>query len=247
MSKKLFVLLVVLMSLSLIGIIFVQAYHINNTVKNEEEQFTYKVKKAITYTSQRVDEDEYRKYVHELREILSKGKKPDSTTLSSIGVYREDSSNRIIFTNTGILEENFKIPSFIDMGLDSINFSKFTGKTSTQIFNNTDLDGNMAISPDVSFEQVYKMDKLEKELFNMQYREEIKNTPIHKRVTPQTIRDLLRNKLLEDNVNINFEFAIYHKDLATKVQSDNFELDQASTFGVPIFFITNNFRVFYCI
>jgi two-component system phosphate regulon sensor histidine kinase PhoR len=240
MSKKLFVLLVVLMSLSLIGIIFVQAYHINNTVKNEEEQFTYKVKKAITYTSQRVDEDEYRKYVHELREILSKGKKPDSTTLSSIGVYREDSSNRIIFTNTGILEENFKIPSFIDMGLDSINFSKFTGKTSTQIFNNTDLDGNMAISPDVSFEQVYKMDKLEKELFNMQYREEIKNTPIHKRVTPQTIRDLLRNKLLEDNVNINFEFAIYHKDLATKVQSDNFELDQASTFGVPIFLDNNN-------
>ena len=240
MSKKLFVLLVVLMSLSLIGIIFVQAYHINNTVKNEEEQFTYKVKKAIAYTSQRVDEDEYRKYVNELREILGDGKEPDSTALRNIGVYREDNSNRIIFTNTGILEENFKVPSFIDMSLDSINYSKFTGKTTTQIFNNTDLDGNMAISPDKSFESVYKMDKLEKELFNMQYREEIKNTPIHKRVSSNTIRNLLRNKLDEDNVNVKFEFAIYHKDLATKVQTDNFELTKESTFSVPIFLDNNN-------
>ena len=241
MSKKLFVLLVVLMSLSLIGIIFVQAYHINNTVKNEEEQFTYKVKKALAYASQKVEENEYRKYVHELRKMLSEGVVPDTTALRSIAVYKEDDdNNRIVFTNTGILEENFKIPSFIDISLDSINFSKYTGRSTTQIFNNTDLDGNMAISPEKSFEEVYKMDKLQKEIFNMQYRQEIKNTPIHNRVSSRTIKDLLHNKLTEDNVDIDFEYSIYHKDLATKVQTDNFELDKVSTYGVPIFLDYNN-------
>ncbi|MEZ4796463.1 MAG: HAMP domain-containing sensor histidine kinase [Flavobacteriaceae bacterium] len=240
MSKKLFVLLVVLKSLSLIGIIFVQAYHINNTVKNEEEQFTYKVKRAITYTSQKVEEDEYRKYVQELREILEDGKEPDSIALSRMGVYREDNNNRIFYTNTAILEENFKIPSFIDMGLDSMNYSKFTGRSTTQIFNNTDLDGNMAISPDKVIENVYKLDKLEKEMFNLQYREDIKNTPIHKRVSKQEINNLLRNKLNEENVGVNFEFAIYHKDLATKIQSDNFELTNETTYRVPIFLDNNS-------
>ena len=38
MNKKLFSILVILMSLSLIGIIFVQAYYINNILKNKEQE-----------------------------------------------------------------------------------------------------------------------------------------------------------------------------------------------------------------
>jgi two-component system phosphate regulon sensor histidine kinase PhoR len=219
----------------------VQAYHINNTLKNEEEQFTFKVKKALSNTSQQVDENEYRKYVHELRKILATGKEPDTTVLRSIEVYKQDDNNNtIVLTNTGILEENFKIPSFIDIGLDSTNFSKFTGKTTTKIYSNTDLDGTKAISPEKSFVKVYKMDKLQKEVFNMQYREEIKNTPIHQRVSREELSALLKQKLEENNIDIDFEYAIYHKDLATKVQTDNFELHKESTFGVPIFLDNNN-------
>ena len=54
MNKKLFTLLVILMSLSLIGIIFVQAYYINNSLETKEEQFTFNVKKALTYTTNQV-------------------------------------------------------------------------------------------------------------------------------------------------------------------------------------------------
>ena len=35
-------------------------------------------------------------------------------------------------------------------------------------------------------------------------------------------------------------YAIYDDDLATKVQSDNFELDKTNTYGVPIFLDNNN-------
>ena len=241
MSKKLFVLLIILMSLSLVGIIFVQAFYINNMVENEEEQFTFNVKKALTYTSNKVVEIEYKKYVHELNQLFAKGGLPDTTALRSITVYKQDdNTNQIIRYNTGILEENFKIPSLIDISLDSINFSKFTGKTSTQIFNNSGLNGDLAISPERSFERVFTMGKLQMTVFKTQYREEIKNTPIRKRVSKETIDRLLYKKLLEDDINIGFEFAIYHKDLATKVQTENFELGQTPTIGVPIFLDNND-------
>ena len=44
MSKRIFVLLILLMSLSLIGIISIQAYYINGSVKNEKERFAVQCK-----------------------------------------------------------------------------------------------------------------------------------------------------------------------------------------------------------
>lgn len=241
MGKKLFVLLVILMSLSLVGIIFVQAYFINNTFKNEEEQFTFNVKKALTYTSNRVVQLEYEKYVEELKKMLAKGTMPDSTTISGITVNRiNEDNNQIVVYNTGVLEENFKIPSLIDIGFDSLNFSKYTGFTTKQIFRNTDLDNDLAIAPDETIESIYSLHKLQLEAFEAQYREEAKSTPIHLRVAREVIEKLLRKKLLDDGIDINFEYAIYHKDLATKVQSANFESQKAKTIGVPIFLDNND-------
>ena len=241
MSKKLFVLLVILMSLSLVGIIFVQAYYINNAIENEEEQFTFNVKKSLTYTSNKVVEIEYRKYVNELKKMLARGVVPDSTALSGIIIQKQnDDTNQIIVYNTGILEESFKIPSLIDISLDSVNFSKFTGKTTTRIYSNTDFNEDIAISPEETVENIFSLNKLQTEIFEAQYREEIKSMPIRKRVSRDEIKRLLRKKLLEDDIDIDFEFAIYHKDLATKVQSDNFELGETPTIGVPIFLDNND-------
>ena len=72
MKKRLFILLVLLMSLSLIGIIFIQGYYINNNVKNEEQQFNFKVKKALSYTSNAIEGKEYRDYFKELEKVMEK-------------------------------------------------------------------------------------------------------------------------------------------------------------------------------
>ena len=58
MGKKLFILLVVLMSLSLIGIIFVQSFFINNSLENEEQNFTLSVKRALSFVSRDIEEFE---------------------------------------------------------------------------------------------------------------------------------------------------------------------------------------------
>ena len=59
MNKKLFVLLVVLMSLSLIGIIFVQSFFINKSLENERQQFTLNVKRSLSFVSKSIEDIEF--------------------------------------------------------------------------------------------------------------------------------------------------------------------------------------------
>ena len=55
MVKKIFVLIVVLMSISLIGIVAVQLYWINNTIESKNIQFRGDVKKALARASERLE------------------------------------------------------------------------------------------------------------------------------------------------------------------------------------------------
>jgi two-component system phosphate regulon sensor histidine kinase PhoR len=70
MGKKLFMLLVVLMSLSLIGIIFVQAFFINNTLKNEEKNFTLNVKRSLSSVSKAIEDKEFEVYSQRLQNLI---------------------------------------------------------------------------------------------------------------------------------------------------------------------------------
>lgn len=241
MNKKLFTLLVILMSLSLIGIIFLQAYFINNSLETKEGQFSFNVKKALNYTTTQLADNEYKKYVKALNKIISEGRDPDTTAIRNITVYKQDkTTNQIIVYNTGILEENFKVPSLIDLNVDSLDLSNFKGKTTTKIYDNNIFAGDMVTSNEQSFEKVLNMDKLQKATFETQYKSEIKNTPIHQRVTSFDIKNLLSRKLKEDNIDIDFEFAIFHNNIGTKIQSNNFDQSLIPLLGVPIFLDDND-------
>ena len=241
MNKKLFTLLVILMSLSLIGIIFLQAYFINNSLETKEGQFSFNVKKALNYTTTQLADNEYKKYVKALNKIISEGRDPDTTAIRNITVYKQDNTtNQIIVYNTGILEENFKVPSLIDLNKDSLDLSNFKGKTTTKIYDNNFFAGDMVTSNEQSFEKVLNMDKLQKATFETQYKSEIKNTPIHQRVTSLDIQNLLSKKLKEDNIDIDFEFAIFHDNIGTKIQSKNFDQSLIPLLGVPIFLDDND-------
>ena len=158
MNKRLFALLVILMSLSLIGIIFVQAYFINNSLENKEGQFTFNVRKALTYTTNQIADNEYKKYVHALNKIIADGREPDSTAIRNITVYKQDkTTNRITIYNTGILEENFKVPSLIDLNVDSLGLSNFRGKSTTKIYDNTVYADDMVSNNEQSFEKVLNL------------------------------------------------------------------------------------------
>ena len=77
MSKKLFIILVVLMSLSLIGIISIQAYYIKNSVDNERDQFNFNVKYALSDATKSIEDREFRDYVYKLKGLIGDGVQVD--------------------------------------------------------------------------------------------------------------------------------------------------------------------------
>jgi nitrogen-specific signal transduction histidine kinase len=238
MSKKLFVLLVVLMSLSLAGIIFVQAYYINNTLKNEEKQFTFNAKKVLSFVSNRIEKREFRQHVNRIQRYMSLQKdEPDSVAIRNIIFYQlnEDSNETLVYRN-GIVEENYTLPStFFETGLDTINIKRILSERETKIFKNDFGEEISQLSDEERLVQLKRNIKRSDEIqFETLYKDFAHKTPIHNRVSVKEISNLLKRKLLEEDIDINFEFAIYSRDLATKIQSDNFELNKA-TYKVPIF------------
>ncbi|MGC1631950.1 MAG: HAMP domain-containing sensor histidine kinase [Gelidibacter sp.] len=243
MGRKLFILLVVLMSLSLIGIIFVQIYFIDNSLRNEEKQFTLNVRRSLSKVSSLVEDKEFKLYTNKYQELLSSGKNPDTTNIRGILLYSyDDISNETTVYQNGILEESFKVPSlFFDIGgLDSLNISRISNQKEIRVFKKSTFDNEVHITPEKTVMQYNTMDEFGRRLFESTYRDLFRNYPIYKRVSAAEISSYLSKQFKENGIDIDFEFAIYDKDLATKVQSNNFELDPVTTMGVPMFLDNNN-------
>ena len=241
MSKRIFVLLVLLMSMSLIGIIFVQAYYIKDSVKNEKERFEFNVKKTLSYVSNAIEKKEldgyYKKYQN-----LDNEKKIDSAAVSKLFIYQQDNNTKeMLVYKSGMLEENYKLTSSLfDIGLDSVSIKNIIGSSNLQIFKNEDFsdkDLNQNISPSFSNSSLFEA---QINSFDKNFKAYAKTIPVYKRVSEEQISELLSKKLKEDNIDIDYEFAIYGNDLATKVHSDGFEKNLESTYSVPIFYDENN-------
>ena len=70
MGKKIFVLIVVLMSISLIGIVAVQLYWINNTIESKNIQFRGDVKKALARVSERLEVKEEAVFYNKIENFI---------------------------------------------------------------------------------------------------------------------------------------------------------------------------------
>lgn len=241
MGKKLFILLVVLMSLSLIGIIFVQAYFINNTLKNEEKNFTLNVKRSLSSVSKAIEDKEFEVYSQRLQNLIESGVDPDSTAIRQVFILEQDDlSNETRIYGNAISEESFKVPSlFFDIGLDSFNLSRVRNTRITETYDNSTIDGNKSISLQKSIRNFSNLTLLEKAQFESITRDQFKNIPVYKRVSVDDVSYLLGKQLENNGIDTGFEFAIYDRDLSTKVQSENFDLNPDSTIGIPVFLDNN--------
>ncbi|MBR9847378.1 MAG: HAMP domain-containing histidine kinase [Algicola sp.] len=229
------------MSLSLIGIIFVQAFFINNTLKNEEKNFTLNVKRSLSSVSKAIEDKEFEIYSQRLQNLIESGVDPDSTAIRQVFILEQDDlSNETRIYGNAISEESFKVPSlFFDIGLDSFNLSRVRNTRITETYDNSTIDGNRSISLQKSIRNFSNLTLLEKAQFESITRDQFKNIPVYKRVSVNDVSSLLENQLENNGIDTDFEFAIYDRDLATKVQSENFDLNPDSTIGIPVFLDNN--------
>ncbi|MGB5699370.1 MAG: two-component sensor histidine kinase, partial [Muriicola sp.] len=112
MNKRLFVFLVILMSLSLIGIISVQLYWIKRSVDDKEEQFSNAIAEVLNRVTDKIEEREMRDYSDRFLNLKDSLGEFKSSHLSNIFfIDRDINSNEILFYSHGILEEDYNIAS----------------------------------------------------------------------------------------------------------------------------------------
>ena len=234
MNKKLFVLLIALMSLSLLGIVFVQGYWISNAYETKQDQFTVNVRQVLLSVSKDVQLKEIEAYYQVYSAYVDSIEIPDNTTFTELAYKTQNRgiNETYIFTD-GILEQDYKLSSgLFDTNMDSIQFRKLTNrKTKTKI--SSGLDGVPITSTRI--ETFSRLKDYERSQFENFIGEVTSLTPIYKRVEAAELQELIAKQLRERGLESEFEFAVYSNNIETKVRSKDFKLDSESTYVVPLF------------
>jgi two-component system phosphate regulon sensor histidine kinase PhoR len=241
MNKRLFVLLVVLMSLSLVGIIAVQLYWIKRSVEDKEEQFSNSVTEVLSNVAEKIEEREMKEYSERFLNLKDSLGDLKSTQLSNIFfIDRDLNSNEILFYSHGILEEDYNIAStFFDNteSSDTTTIRNFTSRRTQTLFKEEyGLDGKgYRLSPIEKWEKVGGISAMEKAMFDDVYRVYANRVPIHERVSREEIELLLDQELANRSLDIEYEYGLYSRGLPTKIKSRKFRMDKENYYQAPVF------------
>ncbi|MEN1784362.1 MAG: HAMP domain-containing sensor histidine kinase [Bacteroidota bacterium] len=241
MNKRRFVLLVIMMSLSLVGIILVQVYWIQKSVEDKQEQFSRTVEDVLDKVAERVERRERQDYMDRLAVLVDSVEKPKSSHLRSIFyVDRDSNSDEITFYSHGILEENYDFSSmFFENSVfdDTTTIRNFTSKRTTTVYKEDyGLDGKRySLTPLQRIEKIGGLSSVDKAAYEDVFMEAAKSTPIHKRVSRQELELLLGRELENRGVDINYEYGVYSRGFPTKVRSKKFKFDKGTIYITPIF------------
>nr|WP_316932936.1 HAMP domain-containing sensor histidine kinase [Aquimarina atlantica] len=223
------------MSLSLIGIIFVQGYWINNTVENNEEQFSFNAKQILISVSNRIQYREFEEMFFPLQEILDSIEEPDNKTIRQLLNISIDNTTKSFTHTDGILEEDYKLfSSFINLNIDTVRLKNILNRNTDAAIQNDKSDFVRQNSKS-KLERIRGLTDLQRMDYEIVIGEIASFIPIHRRVQKREIDYLLRKELEERDIKVDFEYAIYSNALATKVRSDDFSLDYPTTYAIPLF------------
>jgi two-component system phosphate regulon sensor histidine kinase PhoR len=241
MSKRLFIVLVILMSLSLIGIIFVQGYWIASAVEEKQESFSLNANQILKTVSQRVTDNEDRRYYLKFQQLIdSVGDLKDSEVINVFQITsRDEKNNQTSIYTRGIIEEDFNIfPTFIDSTStedDSTSIKNYKRYESRVVYREDFLDNSdMKLTPVQKFRKVSNVSRQ-----MAQYKDVIgpmaQQAPIDERVSTDLLSFLIQGYLDEFDLDLDFEYGVYDDGLATKIKSDGFKISNDGMYDVPLF------------
>ncbi|UAM98951.1 HAMP domain-containing histidine kinase [Polaribacter litorisediminis] len=242
MGKKMFVLIVGLMSISLIGIISVQLYWINNAVESKKEQFKNDVQKSLGRVIERINENKDQQIENVIQDILSRETLADNAELKNYLFQQIDTTNnRKITYGTTILEENFEIPlDFLDN--ETVIFKRVSGKKDffqTSFIKDEDHIFNSGDEKRYSF--VGRMKKYEDFQFSEFRKEWQRKIPLNQRISNRELNETIKDELEKRNIFLDFKYGVYGIDgLATKLKSGYYTVSQKDSYTYPLSFNDND-------
>jgi len=248
MGKKLFIGLIILMSISLIGIIAVQVYWINSTIAIRGNQFSSDVKFSLAKVSDNIQKREINDYYKVYSPLIDSARMAKKGILKNLFYSRIDTTTNEIFTfKQSILENNYKSPlTNLRVPADTLQFKSFYSKTTKQLSKFSKLSKDIKqLTPEQKFVKIGKQIGLEKMQFENFFKEIAPRKPIYKRVSNSELKFNLDFELEQRGINTKYEYAIYGDGLPTKVRSSNFKLNKGKTYRVPLFIRDNGRSDFY--
>ena len=237
MGKRIFVLIVGLMSISLIGIIALQVYWISNAIESKEEQFKNDVQKTLGSVSERINERERAEFEKQIDGLIDNIGLATNAQIKNYFFQQIDTTTkqRITFGGT-FLEKNFKLPTnFLDN--DTIILKRVSGKQDffqTRLIKGVDNIFRTEDQKRYSFTKRYK--DMEKPYFSRALEAYKKTKPLHQRVRNRELNSIIKEELEKRNINLDFKYGVYSRDgLATKLKSGYYTINKKDCYRYPFF------------
>jgi len=236
MGKKIFVLIVVLMSVSLIGIVAVQVYWVKDSISNKQQQFENNVKIALARTSDNIKDREYNEFVQKNKKFFENDKFRTDAEIKNYLFQQIDTLSKQKFTfGATILEENFKIPvDFVNH--DSIVVKRFSGKEDTffsKVITSTNKDFKSFLNEN-SFSKFKSYSELNKQQMEYMFSQSKQILPIYERISSRELNIILEKELIKRNIHQEFKFGLYEDGLATPIKSGYFKVDLDKDYYYPL-------------
>ncbi|GLB49726.1 two-component sensor histidine kinase [Neptunitalea sp. Y10] len=229
------------MSLSLIGIIFVQGYWIKTSVDDKEDQFSMNVSLALTSVADEIQNRETKLFIERLINSDIDSLEPTIKSIKQLFLKGIDQkTNQPYIYSNEIFEEDFGYSPLFENSLDSIQLKRYYN-ISTFTTEGTDVIDNTRInSSQENISKIRRLSDLDKAMFMTTYKDVIKSFPITRRTSVEEIKALLSKELKERNLDLAFEFGVYSDALATKIRSENFEIAKRNQYSTPLFTDNDN-------
>ena len=240
MSRRIFILLIVLMGTALVGIIAVQIYWINNSIEIREKQFSNDVKFALAQVSEVIQEREFDDYYKEFSPAIDSLQRSLETGRKDFFFQQYDTVKNEVFTfRQSILENSYK-PSVSLFDNDTVTFKTFFSEKQKEIskLNSFSEDGNSdlkELSPEERIRTVSSLPILYRAQLESAFKDIAPRKPIYDRISYNEIKLNLYNELRARGVEADFEFGVYNEGLATKLKSEKFRKERSKSYGVPLF------------
>ncbi|MEN8704478.1 MAG: HAMP domain-containing sensor histidine kinase [Polaribacter sp.] len=247
MGKKMFVLIVILMSISLIGIIAVQLYWIDNAVESKKQQFRNDVQKSLGRVAERINEKEQDLIDRKIEGMIENIGLANAAQIKNYFFQEIDTTTKQTFSlGATYLEENFKLPSEEFLDNDSIILKRISGKKDffqTKTFIGIDKKSN---SEGIRSSFTKRYTNLEKEYNYETFRSLFEKKPIHQRVSNRELNATIKDELNKRNIFLDFKYGVYGVDgLATKLKSGYYTINKKNSYRYPLFFNTEDLPVHF--
>ncbi|MFJ1321764.1 sensor histidine kinase [Capnocytophaga canis] len=241
MNKRLNIITVVLMTISLIGIILIQGYWIKSAIDKQQEAFSHSIQQVLSSVTASLESQEVNKYIAQIIELREKDSTlilKDSHLREFMYVQENKNTKETFIYKHGILQEDYNLPTNGFNGIssnDTVLFKNYISQqTEQKITYATELDNQIAPSIE-TYQKLSRLPQIEKLMLEESIKNISQKLSVVDRVSAEQIQKAVQQELDKRNLNMEFDFAIYNRNILSSIRSKYFDSTKGQEYRMPLF------------